>query len=227
MHIDDATAALIAAGRRLGARGLISAGEGNLSVRLDAERFLITPTGRRKDELARDDLVVIRPGHAGAEGDARSPSGLAPSSDLRIHLAIHAGRPDLGAVAHAHLPASMALTLAGEAPNPSALPETALLLPRLPVLSYAEMGSQELADRVAGAFAGEDGGPLEAVILERHGAVAVGPDPGVALDRLELIEVLCRTWLDALLVRAARATLDAAAIVDRPSDRSAPSTVEG
>jgi L-fuculose-phosphate aldolase len=227
MHIDDATTALIAAGRRLGARGLISAGEGNLSVRLDAERLLITPTGRRKDELRPDDLVVIRPGHAGAEGDARSRSGLAPSSDLRIHLAVHAARRELGAVAHAHLPASMALTLAGETPDPTALPETALLLPVLPVLPYGAMGSQDLADRVATAIAGADEAPVEAVMLERHGAVAVGPDPSVAVDRLELIEVLCRTWLDALLARAARARLDGAAIVDGPDNHSATRTVEG
>lgn len=227
MHIDDATAALIAAGRRLGARGLISAGEGNLSVRLDAERLLITPTGRRKDELGPDDLIVIRPGHGGADRDARSRSGLAPSSDLRIHLGAHRARADIGAVAHAHLPASMALTLAGETPDPTALPETALLLPRLPVLPYGAMGSQELADRVATALAGDAGGPVEAVVLERHGAVAVGPDPGVAVDRLELIEVLCRTWLDALLVRAARTTLDAAAIVNAPEHPTAPSTTEG
>jgi L-fuculose-phosphate aldolase len=227
MHIDDATASLIAAGRRLGARGLISAGEGNLSVRLDTDRLLITPTGRRKDELEPEDLVVIRAGHAGASGDARSRSGRAPSSDLRIHLAVHAARPELGAVVHAHLPASMALTLAGETPDPTALPETALLLPRLPVLPYGAMGSQDLADRVAVAIAGADEAPVEAVILERHGAVAVGPDPAVAVDRLELIEVLCRTWLDALLVRAARARLDGAAIVDVPDNRSAIRTVEG
>ena len=45
-------AALVTAGRRLGARGLIAAGEGNLSVRL-GEQLLITPSGRRKDELSR------------------------------------------------------------------------------------------------------------------------------------------------------------------------------
>ena len=43
--IAEATDRLIRAGRRLGARGLISAGEGNLSVRLDADRLLTTPPG--------------------------------------------------------------------------------------------------------------------------------------------------------------------------------------
>ena len=206
MDEDRASAAIIAAGRRLGARGLISAGEGNLSIRLDADRLLVTPTGRRKDELGTDELVVVRIGHA--ERDARSISGLAPSSDLAIHLAVHAARPDIGAVAHAHLPASMGLTLAGEYPDPASLPETAELLPRLPFVAFGEMGSVELAGRIAERLA-EGPEPLPgAALLERHGAVAVGPDLETAVDRLELIEVLCRTWRDALLLRAARATLD-------------------
>jgi L-fuculose-phosphate aldolase len=210
--VPTAAAALIAAGRRLGGRGLISAGECNLSVRLDAERLLVTPTGLRKDELTPDDFVIVRPGDPG--GAARSASGHGPTSDLAIHLAVHAARPDIGAVVHAHLPASMALTLAGEVPDPAALPETAVLLPRLPYLPFGEMGSRELADRIAAALS-EPPDPLaSAVLLERHGAVAVGRDVHQAVDRLELIEVLCRAWRDALLVRAARATLG---IVDTPN----------
>jgi L-fuculose-phosphate aldolase len=200
-----ATDDVIAAGRRLGARGLISAGEGNISVRLDADRLLVTPTGVRKDELAPDDLVVVwfdRP-----ERDAVSRSGLGPSSDLAIHLAVHAARPDVSAVVHAHLPAAMGLTLAGEVPDPGALPETALLLVRLPFLALGVPGSAELAGRVAAALSEPPEPFAPAVLLERHGAVAVGRDPGQAVDRLELVEVLCRTWRDALLIRAARAAL--------------------
>jgi L-fuculose-phosphate aldolase len=207
VDVDQASAAIIAAGRRLGARGLISAGEGNLSIRLGADRLLVTPTGRRKDELEPDELVVVRIADA-AELDARSISGLAPSSDLAIHLAVHAARPDIGAVAHAHLPASMALTLAGEYPDPALLPETAQLLPRLPFVAFGEMGSAELAGRIAERLTEGPEPYPGAALLERHGAVAVGRDLESAVDRLELIEVLCRTWRDALLLRAARATLD-------------------
>jgi len=206
MDLAQATDAILAAGRRLGARGLISAGEGNLSVRLDDERLAITPRGRRKDELGAEDIVVVPLSRVDPE--ARSASGLEPSSDLAIHLAVHVGRPDIGAVAHAHLPASMGLTLAGEVPDPTALPETALFIPRLPFVPFGEMGSDELAARIAVAFA--DGAePLPGVVLlERHGAYAVGPDVRSAIDRLELLEVLCRTWQDALLLRAARNSLD-------------------
>jgi L-fuculose-phosphate aldolase len=201
----DATQRIIRAGRRLGARGLISAGEGNLSIRLDADRLLATPSGLRKDELTPDDLVVVWIDHPDREPVSRIGRG--PTSDLAIHLAVHAARPDIGAVAHAHLPAAMGLTLAGEVPDPAALPETVNLLPRLPFLSLGVPGSQELAGRVAAALS-EPPDPLAtAVLLERHGAVAVGRDPDHAVDRLELVEVLCRTWRDALLIRAARAAV--------------------
>jgi L-fuculose-phosphate aldolase len=206
MRTEEATQAIIAAGRRLGTRGLIAAGEGNLSVRLDADRLLVTPTGRRKDELEPDDLVVVWLGHA--ERDATSPSGLGPTSDLAIHLAVHAARPDIGALAHAHLPSAMALTLAGERADPGDLPETALLIPRLPFIPFEAMGSQALAERIAAALT-EPPEPLATVaLLERHGAVAIGPDVATAVDRLDLIEVLCRATASALAIRAARAALD-------------------
>ena len=140
----------IRAGRRLGPRGLIAAGEGNLSIRLDADRLLVTPTGRRKDEL--EPSTSSSCGSAIRSARRVSASGLAPTSDLAIHLAIHAARPDIGAVAHAHLPASMALTLAGETPDPAALPETAFHLPRLPMVAFGEMGSDDLAARIAAAL---------------------------------------------------------------------------
>jgi L-fuculose-phosphate aldolase len=217
VELKAAAESLVEAGRRLGARGLISAGEGNLSLRLDADRLLVTPSGRRKDELEADDLVVVWLGHGASE--ARSRSGLRPSSDLGGHLAIHAARPELGAVAHAHLPAVLALTLAGEVPDPAALPETALFLPRLPFLTYGVMGSEELAERVATALSMPPEPFANAVLLERHGAVAVGPDAQTAVNRLELVEVLCRTWRDALLIRAARGQTG---IVVEPSPGSPP-----
>lgn len=218
-------AALVAAGRRLGARGLISAGEGNLSIRLPGERLLVTPAGRRKDELAPDDLVIV-PLVAGAGHDpsgAGATPGLRPTSDLAIHRAVLAARPDATSVAHAHLPVTMALTLAGEAPDPQALPETALFLPRLSVLAFGEPGSADLARRIAAGLTEPPEPYPGALILERHGAVAVG-GPGAAgaedgsdateqaiaglgqaVDRLELIEVLARAWRDMILVRAVRA----------------------
>ena len=214
---------MVATGRRMGAHGLVAATEGNLSVRLPDDRLLVTPSGVRKDELEPGDLVVVAlaaPG-ATAAGSTSISGGHRPSSDIAIHRAVQAARRDVLAVAHAHPPATLALTLAGERADPEDLPETALFLPRLPFVPFASPGSDELADRIAAAFAEAPAPRPGAVLLERHGAVAVGSRPanevgagtwvdaavaalGQAVDRLELVEVLCRSTRDALLIRAAR-----------------------
>jgi L-fuculose-phosphate aldolase len=206
MDRSTAADAIVRAGARLGRRGLIAAGEGNLSCRLDDGSILVSPSGYRKDELRAADLVRV------AADGAWNGSGSAPkpTSDLAIHVAVYRARPDVLAIAHAHLPASMGLTLAGERPEPAALPETAALLRHLPFVPFGEMGSAELAERIAIAFSENPDELPQAVLLERHGAVAVGRDPDNAVDRLELVEVLCRAWRDALLVRAARVVLSKA-----------------
>jgi L-fuculose-phosphate aldolase len=211
--------ALVAAGRRLGARGLISAREGNVSVRLDDATLLITPAGRRKDELGPSDLIVVPlEGGGGTDASGLTSQGTRPSSDVAIHRAVYAARDDVVAIVHAHLPAAMALTLAGEVPDPGALPETAMLLPRLPFVPFATPGSTALAASVAAALA-TGPAPPGAVLLERHGAVAVGDSVDQAVDRLELVEVLCRAWRDALLIRAAANGDGARAILPAPSPR--------
>lgn len=192
--------AIVRVGARLGRRGLIAAGEGNISVRLPDDRLVVTPSGRRKDELATDDLVVV----SARGGDDTSTGSPTASSDIAIHRAIYAARPDVGAVVHAHVPSSMALSVAGEHPDPAALPETALFLPRLPFIPFATPGSLELAAAIAGALSDPPEPLPGAAILERHGAIAVGTTVDQALDRIELVDVLCRVWRDVLLIRAAR-----------------------
>ena len=101
-----------------------------------------------------------------------SPNGSRPTSDLAIHLAVHTARRDIGAVVHAHLPASMALTLAGEIPDPAALPETALLLPRLPFVPFGAMGSEDLVANMIGLL-----GRCERQIQDRMVSLFAQCDP--------------------------------------------------
>ena len=204
-----------------GRRGLISAGEGNLSIRLDEARLLVTPTGRRKDELVADDLVIV-PSDDAVTDLPRSRSGLAPRSDLAIHLAVHRARPDLGAVVHAHLPAAMALTLGRRGPRPDRAARDGTP-PAAPALRAVRRDGQRGARRPRSRSA------LDGAATVARGRAARAPrrgrrrsDPATAVDRLELVEVLCRTWRDALLVRAARSRLDRAGIVGTPTAPEAP-----
>lgn len=197
---------IVAAGARLGARGLIVASEGNLSMRLGST-ILITPSGRRKDELVAADILeaALDPADGSAgEVDDTQPR---PSSDIAIHRAIYAARPDVCAIAHAHLAASLALTIVGSLPNPGSLPETMLFLPRLPFVRFASPGSPELAAAVMEALTDRGSGGetpcADAILLERHGAIAVGADLVTAVDLLDLVDLLCRVHRDEVLLRAA------------------------
>lgn len=202
----EAAEAIVRAGARLGARGLIVAAEGNLSIRL-GDQLLVTPSGFRKDELSVEDLLLVpldpEPSRGAAAGDGAG-GGPRPSSDIAVHRAVYRARPDIRAVAHAHLAASLGLTIAGERPNPDDLPETRLLLPRLPFVPLLPMGSPEIAAAVAAALTDGPEPLATAVLQERHGAVTVGITLDAAVDRLELVDLLCRVRRDALLIEASR-----------------------
>ncbi|MCU0483115.1 MAG: class II aldolase/adducin family protein [Chloroflexi bacterium] len=192
--LEAAAKALVAAGARLAAGGLIVATEGNLSIRLGPYAIAITPAGRRKDELEPADIVVVA---IEAEPDeARRP--VRASSDVAFHRAIYAARPDVLAIAHAHLPVTLALMAAGIVPHPEILAETALALPRLGFVPFEEPGSTALAAAVGAAMAGS--WTAGAALLEGHGAVAAGRTIDEAVDRLETIEMLSRVWRDAMLL---------------------------
>ena len=49
---------IVEVGRRLWARGYVASNDGNISVRLDADRILTTPTERLKGFMTPDMMVV-------------------------------------------------------------------------------------------------------------------------------------------------------------------------
>lgn len=190
-----AAAEIVAAGRRLGARGLIAGTDGNLSVRLGPFAVAVTPAGRRKDELVAADIVAVPLGPIGAPDapatPAHAPAHLRPSSDLLVHRAVYAARPEAGAIAHAHPPAVLGCLLAGLVPDAAVLPEARLVLGRVAYVPALPLGSPEVAAAAAAALADPGVG---AVLLDRHGALAVGRTLAEAVDRLEVLELLCRAW---------------------------------
>src|SRR5512141_2946598 len=105
---------LVEIGRRLHARDLVGAAEGNLSVRLGPDRFLVTASGVSKGHLRAADLVVVD-----GRGEVVAGGGR-PSTELRMPLAAYAARPDVAAVIHAPPVTAVALTVAG-VPPPSDL----------------------------------------------------------------------------------------------------------
>jgi len=186
-----ARTAMVEVGRRLYARQLVSGGEGNLSCRLGPRRVLCTPTGVNKGFLSEDQLVVTDYG-----GEPQSLR--APSSELLLHLACYEERTDCLAVVHAHPPHGVALTLCGDELL-CCMPEAATALGDVPTARYATPGTASVADAVRPYL-----GSAECVLMERHGALAMGMGPRAlfdACDKMEMLEGVARVQLLASLRR--------------------------
>src|SRR5512133_623264 len=182
-------AALVETCRRLHARDLIGAGEGNVSARLGDGTFLVTPSGANKGYLAASDLVVVD-----ADGRVVRGAGRA-STELRMHLAAFAARPDVGAIVHAHPITAVALTVAGAPPPDDLVPEAAVTLGPIAVAPFATPGTDEVPASLAPFLADHD-----VLLLERHGALALGRTLSEAFDRMETLERVARLALVARLL---------------------------
>ncbi|MCX5730746.1 MAG: class II aldolase/adducin family protein [Deltaproteobacteria bacterium] len=167
--------------RRLHDRRLIGAGEGNVSCRLGPQRLLVTPSGANKGYLRPADLVVVDLAGRKLGGSGR------PSTELLMHLAAYAARPDVLAVVHAHPLTAVAFTVAGVAPPNDLLPEAVLVLGRIAVAPFATPGTGEVPRSLAPFWKDH-----QVILLERHGALALGPDLFQAFDRMETLERVCQ-----------------------------------
>ena len=167
--------------RRLSARGLVGAGEGNVSCRLPGGRLLVTPSGANKGYLRPADLVVVDLAGRPVRGRGW------PSTELRMHLAAYQARPDVEAVVHAHPLTAVAFTVAGAAVPDDLLPEAVLVLGRIGFAPFATPGTDEVPASLAPLWAGH-----QVILLERHGALALGRDLFQAFDRMETLERVCQ-----------------------------------
>lgn len=177
-------AALVAAGRRLAAGGLVVGTAGNLSVRA-GEHVVVTGSGTDLGELTPERLSVVDRDGAVVAGDPR------PTSELPLHLAIYA-HTDAAAIAHAHSMSSIAVGLTHDVLPPVHY-ATLLLGGVVRVAPYATFGTTRLADGVLAALTGRS-----AALLRNHGSVAFGGSVEEACERLELVE-----WLAEVYRRAA------------------------
>jgi L-fuculose-phosphate aldolase len=169
---------LIEITNRLSSRGLIRAGGGNLSVRLDDETFLITPTRLAKGYLRESDIVVIdRDGHL-VRGD--SP----PTLDTAFHLAAYQARPDADAVVHAHPLITTAFTVAGKPIPDGVLPEFEIFFPRgVPVMPYETPASKDLTEACQPLLQDHD-----LIVMAHHGTLSLGRSLTLAWMATEHLE---------------------------------------
>jgi len=176
-------------GRWLYERGHIVAAEGNLSVRLDEERILTTPTCLNKGMMNPDDLVIM-------DNEGRHLQGHRQvSSEAGMHLLFYRMRPDVSAVCHAHPPTATGFAVAGLGLDRALLPEVVISLGKVPLVRYATPGTPDLSAVLEPYVPHYD-----ALLLANHGAVTCGPDLLTAFYRMETIEHFAKITLAACKV---------------------------
>ena len=179
--------AIVDVGLRMWQRELVAANNGNVSVRLDDERLLCTPTGISKGRMRPSDLAIVA--LDGTLLDAGTGRG--PSSEMKMHLRAYRVGTETGtpvnAVVHAHPPYSTSFAIRGEAITSTMLAETVVFMPSVPLAPFAMPSTEEVPDSVEPFIA-----EYQACLLEHHGALTWGPNLEEAYLSMERLEYLAR-----------------------------------
>ncbi len=163
-------------------KGFVSAFDGNLSVRIDENRILITRSGVNKGEVKEDDILMVD-----SNGNLIEGSGKV-TTEVKLHLKVYNTRADINSVIHCHPVYSTALaTSMEEFPN-DVFPEVILTFGKIPICKYVTPSTSDLANSLepyvdyANVF-----------LLSNHGAITAGSDLEEAYYRMEKLEHISKT----------------------------------
>ena len=170
---------IVEIGRRIWIRGYVASNDGNISVKLNENEVLTTPTGVSKGFMTTD--MIIKCDRSGkvisGNRDYR------PSSEVKMHLDIYKERPDIGSVVHAHPPYATSFAVAGIPLNKCVLPEAIIVIGAVPIAPYGLPSTMEIPDRARPFIQKSD-----AILLENHGALTLGSDLLNAYHKMETLE---------------------------------------
>ena len=168
---------IVQIGKMMYERRFIVAGDGNISVRLNDQSILATPTTLCKGLLTTDQIVKLDLDGNVLDGEYQ------PSSEIKMHLAAYHTRPDVHAVVHAHPPISTGFAVAGIPLDQLILAEMVVNFGSIPLAPYHSPSTAELAQSVADKVRCHD-----AVLMANHGVMTIGPDVYTAYHRMEMVE---------------------------------------
>lgn len=170
--------------RRLYEKNLTTTSGGNLSMKINDNTILVSPSSLDKGRMNGGQIAEIT-----LSGKNLTPE-LVPSIETNIHLAIYRKRPDVTAVVHAHPVIATAFTAMNKQINTNLVAEARSIL-GLPVMTkYAPMGSKELAAIISDAVSQGN-----VMLMENHGILTVGNSLLQAFDRIEVLESAAKMTL--------------------------------
>ena len=172
--------------------GWVAANDGNVSVKLEENLFLATPTGISKSFITPEKLILVN-----KNGEIQEESnGLRPSSELKMHMRCYAERPDITSVIHAHPPGATGFAVAHKPMDMyNMIEDMRSVIGSVPLTPYGTPSTYEVPEAIAPYLQEHD-----VVLLENHGALAVGADLVTAFYRMESLELWAKITINAVIL---------------------------
>ncbi len=171
--------------RRLYTQNLTTCSGGNLSLKVDDNTVLITPSQLDKGRLTAEQIGVLT-----MDGENLTPE-LKTSMETWMHLAIYKKRGDVKAIVHAHPAIASSFAVSDKKKIKTCLTGEGRYLLGEPVFApYKLMGTKDLAEVVS-----ECSLKTNVILMENHGILTVGTDMLQAFNRLEVLEVAAKITL--------------------------------
>lgn len=164
-------------GQQLTKDNLVQGTWGNISVRLDQEHFLCTPSGLAYNSITPYDIVRV-------EFDTLEWEGrLKPTAEKNLHAALLNQHGDLQCIIHAHPVLCSVFAAARQDMMLNGQPEETLLGACVPVAAYGFPTSKSLCKNTADAIKEN-----RACLLANHGMVACGKSMADAYEKAMAME---------------------------------------
>jgi len=163
-------------GKLLYERSYVVSSDGNVSIRLDENTVLATPTMTCKGRMTEDDLALT-------DMEGKPLTDKRASSELAMHLLIYRERPEIKAVCHAHPPHGTAFAVAGLAIDKPILSEVILTLGCVPLTDYGTPSTDELTEAMRPFVKHHN-----ALLMANHGVVTYGATIEEAFNRMDTVE---------------------------------------
>ncbi len=196
LQLERARQEVVEAGRRLLSQGLIARTWGNVSCRISAHQFVITPSGLAYDHITPAEIVTVNIADGSYVGD------LAPSSEKGMHAAVYRVRKDVNFIIHTHQTEASALSPLG-LDFPVLNNEDQLVLGRMVRhIPYGLPGSKALRKNVAVVIQNSE---EKAYLMAAHGALCLGSCSSEVFKVAERLEHFCKkTLIDRYLELSGR-----------------------
>ena len=183
--------------QKLNSTNLSPLRSGNVSIRVthnNVEGFLLTPSGKRYENLVPEDIVFLA---LKEEYDNLKlfNTSLNPSSEWRFHQDIYLKKNEAKAIVHAHSSHATAVSAHGK-PIPAFHYMIALAGgDDIKCAEYATFGTTELSKNIIKALENR-----KACLMSNHGQVAFGVNLKQAFELAEEVENICHQYIIALKI---------------------------